>query len=267
MTDITTYSGGQPMSLVPNENEIISLFKLSETLCSTNFVPDAFRGKPAETLAAILYGRELNLGPMQSLQQINVIKGKPSASPELMRALVRRAGHSIQVIESTDTACVLEGRRADDGTIERSSFTMADARTANLVGGGAWKTYPKAMLLARATSQLCRSLFADVISGISYTPEELTAIDAPAPSLVAIQHEAQPAGLASGLIPARDAVKELVTACGGVVEEAKVLWGARGNAPISRIELDELLLSIEDDTEAVEADVLLGIDENGEVRS
>jgi len=245
-------------SLVPNEAEIIGLFKLSETLCATNFVPDSFRGKPAETLAAILYGRELNLGPMQSLQQINVIKGKPSASPELMRALVRRAGHSISVIENTADTCVLEGKRADDGTVERSSFTMADARTAGLAGGGAWKTYPKAMLLARATSQLCRSLFADVISGISYTPEELQSVEAyDAPRIT--QLDVATAEPTTVLVAAGPAKRELVAAFEGDVELAKALWGDRGASPITREELDDLLGSIRADAaveEVAEADVL-----------
>jgi len=235
MTNITPYTESQ--SLVPPAAEIRELFKLSETLCSTNFVPDSFRGKPAETLAAILYGRELGIGPMQALQQINVIKGKPSASPELMRALVRRAGHSIATIESTPETCVLEGKRADDGTIERSTFTIADARTAGLAGGGAWKTYPKAMLLARATSQLCRSLFADVISGISYTPEELTSIDAPTIRPL----DVAPVQLDPDLVPAAIAKRQLLDACGGDVDRAKAIWNGRGMEPLTDADVDALI--------------------------
>ena len=60
-----------------------------------------------------------------------------------------------------------------------------------------------------------------------------------------------------------DAVKELVTACGGVVEDAKALWGPRGGSPISRAELDELLM-LTDADDAIDADVLLGLDAEGE---
>ena len=260
MNDTIPFTAGQQ---VPTEATIVAALKLAETLCQTSFVPDSFRGKAGETLAAILYGAELGIGPMTALQQIAVIKGRPSASPELMRALIRRAGHSIEVVEHTNESCTLRGTRGDDATTELSSFTMEDARRANLLNGGAWKTYPKAMLLARASSQLGRSLFADVISGISYTPEELNSIDAPSPSLVAIHHDPQPAELPSGLISAREAVKELVTACGGVVEDAKALWGPRGGSPISRAELDELLM-LTDADDAIDADVLLGLDAEGE---
>jgi hypothetical protein len=235
-------------TLIPSEGELAGLFRLCETLCQTNFVPDAFRNRPAETLAAVLYGRELGVGPMQALQQINVIKGKPSASPELMRALVRRRGHSISVIENGDENCVLEGVRADDGTVERSTFTMDDAHRANLANGGAWKTYPKAMLLARATSQLCRSLFADVISGISYTPEELQSIDEPTTSAgPAAKFEAT-----FGLVSPADAKGQVIEACGGDIELARSLWGGRGSTPIAREDLAGIIeLAAESTTEVL----------------
>jgi len=70
----------------------------------------------------------------------------------------------------------LWGKRADTGSEATVSWSMKDAQLAGLAGRGAWKTYPRAMLLARATSELCRMLFADVVAGLSYTPEEAASI-------------------------------------------------------------------------------------------
>jgi hypothetical protein len=50
---------------------------------------------------------------------------------------------------------------------------MDDAKRANLAGKNNWRSYPRAMLLARATAELCRALFPDVLAGISHTIEEL----------------------------------------------------------------------------------------------
>jgi hypothetical protein len=93
-----------------------------------------------------------------------------------MVALVQRAGHKLRVLETTSERCVVEGVRADDPEyVARTEFTLDDAARAGLLGKPAWKHYPAAMLRARAISSLCRFAFADVISGCSYTPEELGA--------------------------------------------------------------------------------------------
>lgn len=163
-------------------------WKVAQKIANTPFVPTAFRGKPESVYAAVLYGEELGLGPMQSLTQIHVIEGKPSLAPEGMRGLVLKAGHRIDVKTATNEKVILFGKRADSGSEATVEWTMRDAQLAGLAGRGAWKTYPRAMLLARATSELCRMLFADIIAGLSYTPEEAASIagvewtEAPAPS-------------------------------------------------------------------------------------
>lgn len=151
-------------------------WKTAQRIANTPFVPTAFRGKPESVFAAVLYGEELGLGPMQSLNSIHVIEGKPSMAPELMRALVFKAGHRIDVKVCMNDEVILYGCRADSGSEATVKWTMKDAQNAGLAGRGAWKTYPRAMLLARATSELCRMLFADVVAGLSYTPEEAASI-------------------------------------------------------------------------------------------
>ena len=42
--------------------------QIGTALCQTSFVPTAFRGKPEEAAAMILYGDELGLTPGTSLQ-------------------------------------------------------------------------------------------------------------------------------------------------------------------------------------------------------
>jgi hypothetical protein len=154
-------------------------WRLSCRIASTPFVPGALRGRPESVLAAVLYGQELGLGPMQSLQGIHVIDGRVAAAPELMRALIARAGHRLDVVEATDDHVTMSGRRADTGATASVTWSMADAQRAGLLDkkGGSWRAYPRAMLLARATSELARMLFADVVSGLSYTPEEVASID------------------------------------------------------------------------------------------
>lgn len=163
-------------------------WRLAQRIAKTEFVPGSLRDRPDAVLACVLFGRELGIGPMQSLSQINVIDGKPTMSPELMRGLVRGAGHRLTIDEWDDTTCSVTGTRADTGESLSLAWNLERARDAGLctiVDGRArarslrdkplpWESYTRAMLHARATSELCRALFADVIAGVSYTPEELS---------------------------------------------------------------------------------------------
>lgn len=153
--------------------------QFAESIADTDFVPQAFRRKPHAILACLAYGSELGIGPMQALSTINVIQGKPSLSPEGMRALVLSAGHRIWPESTTNTAVTMCGQRKGDEAVVRVTWTMDDAKKAGLAGGANWSKYPRAMLLARATSELCRTLFPDVIAGISYVPEEIESFSEP----------------------------------------------------------------------------------------
>lgn len=147
---------------------------LAQRIAKTEFVPSALRNRPEAVLAAILTGHEVGIGPMQALAKIHVIEGRPTQAAELMRALVLSKGHELIVEEYTLTRVILCGRRKESDHVTKVQWDMDMAKKAGLEQKPNWKKYPRAMLLARATGELCRLIFADVIGGISYTPEELT---------------------------------------------------------------------------------------------
>lgn len=165
--------------------------ELAERIYRTEFVKGALRGRPEAVLACILAGHEVGVGPLQALAKIDVIDGKPTMSSELMRGLVLRGGHDIWVEENTTTRVTVCGRRVGREFVSKVTWTMDDAQRAGLKGKQNWQKYPRAMLLARATSELCRLMFADVLGGISYSVEELEDGDE-RPSEVAVV-EAPPA--------------------------------------------------------------------------
>ena len=87
--------------------------ELAEIIANTDFVPKGLRGNQPAILAAILYGHEVGLEPMQSLAKISVIEGRPSLWAEAQRALILAAGHEMWVEESTVTRATVAGRRRD----------------------------------------------------------------------------------------------------------------------------------------------------------
>lgn len=153
--------------------QVTAVVHLADIIAETDFVPGAYRNQPAAVAAAILAGREMGIGPMTALQHLYIIDGRPAMSSQLMRALVLAHGHTLRIDESTGTRCTITGRRANGPELTVVwDIGMANAAGLTQRRGQAWRQYPRAMLLARATGELCRAMFADVLGGMAYTLEE-----------------------------------------------------------------------------------------------
>jgi hypothetical protein len=151
-----------------------AMMQVAATLAKSSMVPAAYRGRPENVLLAMIAGQDFGWSPAMALRSFHIIEGVPSLKPEIMLALVRRAGHSVSGDVNDERAQVV-GTRADTGDTMTVIYSMDDARRANLLGKQNWRNYPRDMMWARAVSALCRRLFADVTLGVAYTPDELGA--------------------------------------------------------------------------------------------
>lgn len=159
-----------------NLPDVISAeMQYAKALASSDLVPRAYRNQPANVLLAVSMGRALGLEPAISLTGIQVIDGQPSLSAQLQSALVRRAGHKLRIEQGDGEATAILIRRDDPAHEHRSTWTLERAKQAGLLSRGAWRTYPEAMLTARAITEVVRIAASDVLLGLAYTAEELGA--------------------------------------------------------------------------------------------
>jgi hypothetical protein len=179
----------------------VQVGQLAASLAKTNFVPKAMRGEPAQVAACIMTGRELGLGPMASLRGIDMIEGRPALQAATLDALARQAGHSVTYPDYSDTKVTALAVRGDDGSRYSATWTIADAQRAGLAGKAVWRQYPRAMLKARALSEVARMAFPEVALGLDADAADLVVAgtEAAAGSGAAVALAAAPTAAPAGL--------------------------------------------------------------------
>lgn len=156
-----------------SETGIGLLIRFAEQVAGSELLPDAYRGKPNNIVIAAMLGEGMGLSWAQALYRINVIKGKPTASAELIASNVRRSGHRLR-IETTDGAARVTITRSDDPDFSFTSvWTVDKARRAGLLGKDNWAHYLEQMLVARAITECARRACPEALYGVAYDPSEL----------------------------------------------------------------------------------------------
>lgn len=158
-------------------HEASDAHKLAKALVTTSFVPVAYKDKPDEAAACIVKGAEIGLTPLAALGSINVINGTPALSAMALRALAQSQGHTVWIEKSSDKEAIAKARRRGESETHTSKWTIARANQLGITSKANWQKQPEAMLIARATSEVCRMVAADALLGIGYSVEELQDLD------------------------------------------------------------------------------------------
>ena len=146
-------------------------------LAPSTILPTAYRGNAANAFVAAETGAALGLEPLQALASIAVINGRATLSSDLMAAVIRRAGHTLRIVENSPESVTATLIRADDKTFKfEVTWDKDKAVKAGLWGQrGPWSQYPTQMLRARAITEVARQGASEALMGMMYSPEDFGA--------------------------------------------------------------------------------------------
>ena len=162
--------------------------RFAEKAARSGMVPKDYAGKADAICIAVQMGSELGLAPMQALQNIAVINGRPAIWGDAMLGLCQASPKCQSIREWSEgegdaLTFYCEAIRHGDPTPKLGRFSVADAKQAGLwkdgpktkkmgrdgpyeVDSGPWWSYPLRMLQMRARGFGLRDAFADVLKGL-----------------------------------------------------------------------------------------------------
>lgn len=163
------------MEMILSKNDQLNLWDFSVKLSKSDMVPSIFKGKPDNVFATILYGKELGLNPIISLNAISVIQGQVTLKTQTMNGVVL-ANHPSAIIEIKQDevkkeVVVTARRNKEDNAPYVSTWNMEKAKQMGLAGKDNYLRQPLTMLRARALSEALRMKFADTLLGFLGTEE------------------------------------------------------------------------------------------------
>jgi hypothetical protein len=146
--------------------------------------PTHFRTLVARVAIAISFGKKFGMDPLTALKWVYVVNNVPSlwgdAVPGVVRNELRKRGDEYEETRTytgtgeTRSCTVTVKHTRKDGKVTESAetFSMADARKADLTGKNPWKASPDRMLLHRARTYALRNLFPDIMMGLAVYEEQ-----------------------------------------------------------------------------------------------
>jgi len=164
-----------------NSESFEEIFKIGKMFASSTLVPQAYQGKAMDCTIAVDMANRMSVSPMMVMQNLYVVRGKPSWSGQACKALVEGSGkfknvkHVYTGEKGTDSwGCYLQAIRIEDGEIVKGTeVTIAMAKAEDWVNknGSKWKTMPELMLAYRASAFFARVHIPNALMGMAVEGE------------------------------------------------------------------------------------------------
>ena len=165
-------------STIANFKEIYDIGKMFAT---SALVPQAYQQKPMDCTIAVDMANRMGVSPMMVMQNLYIVRGKPSWSGQACTALIEGSGkfknlrHVYTGERDTDTwGCYVEAVRIENGEVVRGvEVTIGMAKAEDWVNktGSKWKTMPELMLAYRASAFFARVHIPNALMGVAVEGE------------------------------------------------------------------------------------------------
>ena len=157
------------------------LFKIGSVMSKTQLVPDNYRNKPEDCTIAIDIANRNGMSPLSVMQNLYVVKGKPTWSGQACIAMLRASKEyehvkPVMVGErNTDGwGCYFKAIDKSDGEVAKGTLVtiqMAKDEGWYSKPGSKWPTMPEQMLQYRAAAFFARIYMPNALMGFSVEGE------------------------------------------------------------------------------------------------
>ena len=158
--------------------------QMDQMISKSNLMPQSYQGKPEDCFLALQFAVRLGMEPLTVMQNLYVVKGKPSWSGQFCMALIRAnpAFSNVRLVytgtKGTDNrgAYVTAIRTSDGSVVDGTEVTIAMAKAEGWISNAKWKSMPEQMLGYRAAAFFARLHCPEALLGIQ-TSEEVEDVD------------------------------------------------------------------------------------------
>jgi hypothetical protein len=167
-----------------NDAKLMNLsFRTARMLSTSALVPDAYKQSPENCLVAIDIANRMGVSPLMVMQNLYVVKGKPSWAGQACMAMINTCGkfksvkHVYTGTKGTDNrGCYVTAIRVSDGeTVNGTEVTMKMVKDEGWITNSKWKNMPEQMLGYRAASFFARMYCPEALMGLQTYEEVLDA--------------------------------------------------------------------------------------------
>lgn len=158
-----------------------ALFDIGKMFASSSLVPQQYQGKPMDCAIAVEMASRIGVSPMMVMQNLYVVKGKPSWSGQACMAMIRGTGDFREITPiyigeqgKDNWGCFIRAKKASDGSIVNGPKVTIDMAKQegwyskkDKFGNetSKWQTMPELMLAYRAAAFFARIYVPNILMG------------------------------------------------------------------------------------------------------
>lgn len=186
-----------------NKDQFNQLLRAAQMLSQTSIIPQSYQNKPQDCFVAIEMANRMGVSPMVVMQNMYVVKGKPSWAGQACTMLINSCGKFKDVKHiytgekgKPNRGCYVTATRISDGSqVDGVEVTMQMAQSEGWTSNSKWRNMPELMLAYRASAFFARVYCPEAMMGVQ-TAEEVydadsTPINAAASLTAALKGETE----------------------------------------------------------------------------